>query len=103
MSKDGSDSDSDYIVEEYIKPDKVAVPVKNGEKEDLLGNFKDIQKEPKIYGTFPKEVFDDSFDHDTKLDLLEGKWRDKWISPDLVLMNVPQPFQRRKQNPNRWS
>lgn len=73
MPKGGEDSDSDYIVEEYIRPDKVAIPVRNDESEDLLGNFKDIQKEQKLYGTFPKEVFDDTFDHDTKLDLLDGE------------------------------
>lgn len=67
------DSDSDYVVEEYIKPDKIAKPVKNGASEDLLGNFKDIQKEQKIYGTFPKEVFEETFDHDQKLDILDGK------------------------------
>ena len=67
------DSDSDYIVEEYIRPEKIAKPLKNGESEDLLGNFKDIAKEQKEYGTFPKEVFKDDYDHDQKLDLLEGE------------------------------
>lgn len=70
-----SDCDSDYLVEEYIKPERIAKPRKDGESEDLLGNFKDIQKEQRIYGTFPKEVFQADFDHDQKLELLDGKRR----------------------------
>lgn len=67
------DSDSDYVVEEYIKPERVAKPIRNDDSEDLLGNFKDIPKEQKIYGTFPKEVFEENFDHDQKLELLDGE------------------------------
>lgn len=74
MGQSDSDEGSDYVVEEYIRPTKVAKKLKNDESEDLLGNFKDIPKDQnKEYGTFPKEVFEEDFDHDTKLDLLDGK------------------------------
>lgn len=33
--------DSDYVVEQYIKPTKVAVPLINDERADILGNFDD--------------------------------------------------------------
>lgn len=72
MAKD-NDSDSDYVVEEYIKPEKISKTVRNGETEDLLGNFKEIPKVQKEYGTFPKEVFQTDYDHDQKLELLDGK------------------------------
>lgn len=73
MSRNDEDSGSDYVVEEYIRPERIAKPAKNGEAEDLLGNFREIQKDPKIYGTFPKEVFQEDFDHDQKLELLNGE------------------------------
>lgn len=37
------DSDSDYIVEEYIKPDKIGALI-NDERADLLGNFDDSKR-----------------------------------------------------------
>lgn len=36
-----SDSDSDYVVEEYIRPSKITAEIRNDEGEDLLGNFDD--------------------------------------------------------------
>lgn len=35
------DGDSDYIVEQYIKPKRIAVPLINDERADILGNFDD--------------------------------------------------------------
>ncbi|XP_031639084.1 nucleolin-like [Contarinia nasturtii] len=35
------EGDSDYIVEQYIKPKRVAVPLINDERADILGNFED--------------------------------------------------------------
>lgn len=35
------EGDSDYIVEQYIKPKRVAVPLINDERADILGNFDD--------------------------------------------------------------
>lgn len=37
------DDESDYVVEEYIKPKKVRVPLINDERADLLGNFDDTK------------------------------------------------------------
>lgn len=39
-----SDSDSDYVVEEYVKPKKIRVPLINDESADLLGNFDDKKR-----------------------------------------------------------
>lgn len=39
------DNESDYIVEEYIKPNKVRVPLINDERADILGNFVDTKLE----------------------------------------------------------
>lgn len=36
----GSDSD-DYVVENYVKPNRIAVPLINDERADILGNFDD--------------------------------------------------------------
>ena len=38
------DSDSDYIVEHYVKPDKISVLPVNDESADILGNFDDAKK-----------------------------------------------------------
>lgn len=64
-----SDSDSDYIVEEYVKPDKIgALPV-NDECADLLGNFdeskrKSIEKLKGLEEESPSEEDDDDDDND---------------------------------------
>lgn len=39
-----SDSDSDYVVEEFVKPDKIGAPLINDESADLLGNFDDSKR-----------------------------------------------------------
>lgn len=66
------DRDSDYNVEEFIRP-PVSVPLKNGEAADLLGNFKDISKDEKQYQSFPKEIFQDDYDHDKKFEIQDGE------------------------------
>lgn len=68
-----ADSDSDYIVEEYIRPEKVSVPLRNGGDADILGNFNDIPKESKAYDTFPEEVFHEDYDHDKEFKPLDGE------------------------------
>lgn len=35
------EDESDYVVEQHIKPDKVSVPLINDERADILGNFDD--------------------------------------------------------------
>lgn len=47
------DMDSDYVVEEYIKPSKIRKPLINDDSADLLGNFddkkrKEIEKNPNV-------------------------------------------------------
>lgn len=40
-----SDSDdSDYIVEQYVRPDKIGAPLINDESADILGNFDDQKR-----------------------------------------------------------
>lgn len=70
---DCEDSDSDYNVEEFIRPTTVRVPLKNGESEDILGNFRNISKDEKLYQSFPKEVFQDDYDHDQKFEIQDGE------------------------------
>lgn len=48
--------DSDYVVEQYIKPTKVRVPLINDERADLLGNFDDADDKQKKKGKKRKEV-----------------------------------------------
>lgn len=38
------DGESDYVVEDYIRPAKVRVPLVNDERADLLGNFDDTKR-----------------------------------------------------------
>lgn len=59
-----SDSDSDYVVEEFIKPSKVRVPLINDERADILGNFddtkrKEIQSKPNFNDTVEENPFED--------------------------------------------
>lgn len=55
---DNSDSDSDYVVEEFIKPKKVTARLQNNEEGDLLGNFEDTVK------VLKKNVSDDEGEDD---------------------------------------
>lgn len=48
--------DSDYVVEHYIKPTKVRVPLINDERADLLGNFDDVVDKQKKIGKKRKEI-----------------------------------------------
>ncbi|KAL5290228.1 hypothetical protein ACFFRR_009893 [Megaselia abdita] len=63
------ESDSDYFVEEFIKPMIVRPPV-NGDKADLLGNFDDAKREEILSGGIgttvseDEEVNEDSSDDD---------------------------------------
>ncbi|KAM7345605.1 uncharacterized protein ACRADG_011838 [Cochliomyia hominivorax] len=46
-----SSSDSDYCVEDFIKPDKIRKPI-NDESADLLGNFDDAKRKEIMDGTY---------------------------------------------------
>lgn len=56
------DSDSDYIVEEYVKPDKIGARLINDERADLLGNFDDSKRKSieKLKGQQEENSFDDT-------------------------------------------
>lgn len=54
-----SDSDSDYIVEEYVRPDKIGAPPVNDESADILGNFDD-QKRKNIANNIDDESLNPS-------------------------------------------
>lgn len=59
-----SDSDdSDYIVEHFVKPDKIGKPANNDESADLLGNFDD-QKRKNIQNN----AFDEEAEEEPQLD-----------------------------------
>uniref|UniRef100_A0A1A9WQQ7 RRM domain-containing protein n=1 Tax=Glossina brevipalpis TaxID=37001 RepID=A0A1A9WQQ7_9MUSC len=45
------DTDSDYNVDEYVKPDRIIKPI-NDETADILGNFDDQKRKQIIDGTF---------------------------------------------------
>ncbi|TMW54526.1 hypothetical protein DOY81_000320, partial [Sarcophaga bullata] len=53
-----SSSDSDYCVEEFVKPDKIRQPI-NDDSADLLGNFDDAKR---------KEIMDGTYEDKTKSD-----------------------------------
>ncbi|XP_023304365.2 nucleolin [Lucilia cuprina] len=46
-----SSSDSDYCVEDFVKPDKIRKPV-NDDSADLLGNFDDVKRQEIMDGTY---------------------------------------------------
>lgn len=63
--------DSDYVVEQYIRPTKVAVPLINDERADILGNFDDddakfnkrkIKKRKEIISASEENPFDGNDD-----------------------------------------
>ncbi|XP_073847283.1 uncharacterized protein [Musca autumnalis] len=54
-----ADSDSDYNVEEYVKPDKIRKPV-NDDSADLLGNFDDVKRKEILDGTYEEKVGSDN-------------------------------------------
>lgn len=64
------DFESDYVVEEHIKPAKVRVPLINDERADILGNFEDpdkkkSKKKPKVVDIGSEEnPFADEEDED---------------------------------------
>ncbi|XP_005176017.1 uncharacterized protein LOC101892648 [Musca domestica] len=49
-----SDDDSDYNVEEFVKPDKIRKPV-NDDSADLLGNFDDVKRKEILDGTYEEK------------------------------------------------
>lgn len=70
------DDGSDYIVEEFIKPNKVRKRIINDERGDLLGNFDDstLKKKPKTKMKFEMEEnpFADNDDDDSDPDDDDG-------------------------------
>lgn len=55
MDSDGSGSESDYIVEDYIRPE-VIKKANNDESADLLGNFDDEKRQEILAGTRDESV-----------------------------------------------
>lgn len=71
------DFDSDYVVEDYIKPKKIRKPLVNDESADLLGNFddkkrKEIEKNPNVN----LAVEEDPFASDSDEDSIDGEDND---------------------------
>lgn len=63
------DVDSDYVVEEYIKPTKIRKPLINDDSADLLGNFddkkrKEIEKNPNVNLANEEDPFASDSDSD---------------------------------------
>lgn len=63
------DMDSDYVVEEYIKPKKIRKPLVNDESADLLGNFddkkrKEIETNPNVSSAIEEDPFASDSDSD---------------------------------------
>lgn len=55
------DGNSDYVVEDYIKPNKIRVPLVNDESADLLGNFDDAKRKEIEKRNFVPETEDNPF------------------------------------------
>lgn len=101
-----SDSDdSDYIVEQFVRPDKIGAPLVNDESADILGNFDD-QKRKNI----ENNVFDDgeaSDDEDEEEDDDEQEESDDEVKPDPKKRQVndvddgslPAPKKRKPNTP----
>ena len=53
-----STSDSDYYVEEFVKPDKIRQPI-NDDSADLLGNFDDAKRKEIMDGTYEDKAISD--------------------------------------------
>lgn len=63
------DIDSDYVVEDYIKPQKIRKPLINDESADLLGNFddkkrKEIEKNATVISVTEENPFASDSDSD---------------------------------------
>ncbi|XP_075166722.1 uncharacterized protein LOC142238881 [Haematobia irritans] len=54
-----TDSDSDYNVDEFIKPDTIRKPI-NDESADLLGNFDDVKRKEILDGTYEDKMDSDN-------------------------------------------
>lgn len=55
------DFESDYLVEDYIKPKKIRRPLVNDESADLLGNFDDKKRKEIQTNSFIKSIEEDPF------------------------------------------
>lgn len=58
------DFESDYLVEDYIKPKKIRKPLVNDESADLLGNFDDKKRKEIQTNSFIKSIEEDPFASD---------------------------------------
>lgn len=79
------DFDSDYIVEDYIKPQKTRKPLVNDESADLLGNFddkkrKEIEKNSNV--NLPTE--EDPFASDSESDANSNEDNDEGVKDDQI-------------------
>lgn len=65
------DAESDYVVEEYVRPNKTRIPLINDERADILGNFDDSKRKEIESGKvannsddFEENPFEDNEDDD---------------------------------------
>lgn len=54
-----NDSDSDYNVDDFVKPDTIRKPV-NDDSADLLGNFDDVKRKEILDGTYEEKMQSDA-------------------------------------------
>lgn len=101
------DGYSDYVVEEYIRPAKVRVPLINDERADILGNFDDARRQEILRGdahnnndtednpfTDPNNT-DDDVDDDNEVDDFKPETEEEKTNTllkegqDIVSVHVP--------------
>uniref|UniRef100_A0A1I8NL99 RRM domain-containing protein n=1 Tax=Stomoxys calcitrans TaxID=35570 RepID=A0A1I8NL99_STOCA len=66
-----ADSDSDYNVDDFVKPDVIRKPI-NDDSADLLGNFDDVKRKEILDGTYEDKMASD----DDRLSGEEGETTD---------------------------
>lgn len=94
-----SDSDSDYIVEEYVRPDKIGAPPINDESADILGNFDD-QKRKNIANNIDDEAAEkldeDNSDSDSDTDESDEEPEDEDPDDSVVDDNSGNALKRKQ-------
>lgn len=93
-----SDSeDSNYIVEEYVRPDKIGAPPVNDESADILGNFDD-QKRKNIENNVTEDTFMESnSEEDSESDDDEDQPSDQMEETVNATDNPPNVEKERKK------
>lgn len=70
------DAESDYVVEEFVRPNKTRIPLINDERADILGNFDDSKRkeiesgktDASHSGNFEENPFEDDESEDEEAD-----------------------------------